>query len=277
MGKTTAFYRLFCFLRISSVSICIFIRGNKFFALSGIPLDMPSSATAVPASSDLLCARCGYVLSGLPTDSRCPECGTPIAESDPVLRGLPAWERHPGSVAAFLSTTAAVIFTAGHFFRLLATRVDRSYSRAFAMIHLLLASMLFAVAGQSHLQYVEIRVDVGRSWMFLAIWLAGFLVLIVTNQIAARLTHWEATYRGLRMPIAAVRRTMDYHAANYPLVALIAAITVVIFTRLDVSGRLPPREAMVYFYVLSGEVIVAAVYLFKQYWTAMRNVMYANA
>jgi hypothetical protein len=60
-------------------------------------------------------------------------------------------------------------------------------------------------------------------------------------------------------------------------VAAIVALTVWVFTTLSDSGRLSPRGTMDYFYVLSGEVIVAAIYLFMQYWTAMRNVMYANA
>ena len=32
-----------------------------------------------------------------------------------------------------------------------------------------------------------------------------------------------------------------------------------------------------YLYVLSAEVVIAAIYLFKTYWIAMRNMMYANA
>jgi hypothetical protein len=31
-----------------------------------------------------------------------------------------------------------------------------------------------------------------------------------------------------------------------------------------------------YLYTLSGEVILAAIYLFWTYWIAMRNIMYAN-
>jgi len=31
-----------------------------------------------------------------------------------------------------------------------------------------------------------------------------------------------------------------------------------------------------YLYVLSGEVIIGAVYLFQTYWIGMRNMMYAN-
>ena len=39
----------------------------------------------------------------------------------------------------------------------------------------------------------------------------------------------------------------------------------------------PTRTTTVYLYTLSGEVVLAAAYLFKTYWVAMRNMMYANA
>jgi hypothetical protein len=239
---------------------------------------MPSSALAVPAASELLCARCGYVLSGLPTDSRCPECGTLIADSDPALRGLPVWERRPASPVAFFRTTAAVIFAPTHFFRTLVTRTNRQRSQWFAGIHLLLASLLFGSAARGHLQYTGQYNGEARSWVLLPLIAAAtFVALAATNWLAAWLTHWEATYRGLRLPITAVRRAMDYHAAHYLPVAAIAAAAVWIFTALNDANRLHDRGMMVYFYVLSAEVIVAAVYLFVQYWTAMRNVMYANA
>jgi hypothetical protein len=236
---------------------------------------MLSSTTAVPATSDLLCARCGYVLSGLPADSRCPECGTLIAESDPSLRGLPEWERRP-SLRAFLRTTAAVIFTPTKFFRTLATHSGRRTSQWFAAIHWLIAALLFGFAAEEHLEYSEIRTGFWHSLVFPAVTAAAFLALAGINWMASWLTNWEGTYRGLRLPIAAVRRTMDYHAAHYPPVAAIAAVTLYVFTTLSDANRLNNHE-MVYFYVLSGEVIVAAVYLFQQYWIAMRNVMYANA
>jgi hypothetical protein len=33
---------------------------------------------------------------------------------------------------------------------------------------------------------------------------------------------------------------------------------------------------VIYLYVLCGEVVLGAFYLFKTYWIGMRNIMYAN-
>ena len=62
---------------------------------------MTRVAPVVPAETDLLCERCGYVLNGLPADGRCPECGTPLDESVNYRRHPPAWERARGWAKVF--------------------------------------------------------------------------------------------------------------------------------------------------------------------------------
>jgi len=69
---------------------------------------------------------------------------------------------------------------------------------------------------------------------------------------------------------------MYYHAAHYLPVGLVAAVTVVAFVELLSRGTLGVEWYTRYLYVLSAEVVIAAFYLFKTYWTAMRNMMYAN-
>lgn len=44
----------------------------------------PAPHPASQVGADRACIRCSYNLRGLPTDGRCPECGTPVADS---LRG----------------------------------------------------------------------------------------------------------------------------------------------------------------------------------------------
>jgi hypothetical protein len=105
---------------------------------------------------------------------------------------------------------------------------------------------------------------------------AVFVSLWVTTWVAGRLTHWEATYRGLRMPTRAVRRALYYHAAHYVPVGVVVLGTVLGYRELRLREMVSPVTGPMYLYVLCGEVIVAAAYLFKTYWTGMRNIMYAN-
>src|SRR2546423_5058311 len=105
-------------------------------------------APSVPEESALLCEGCGYVLNGLPGDSRCPECGRPIVESaGEHLRAPPVWEREGGSAAGrLLRTTVEVLFRPTRFYRNFTTRQPAGASRSFGRIHLGLASALIGLA-----------------------------------------------------------------------------------------------------------------------------------
>jgi len=242
-------------------------------------------ATAVPEESDWLCEGCGYVLNGLPEGGRCPECGKPTSESARTLRVPPLWERPQDASlpVRLLSTTADVLFTPARFYRSLATRGSRDASARFAQIHWAIASCLFGVAAWLHFDWASssssaLRIGDKVPWWGALVLAAGaFAFLVGTIRLAAWLTNWEATYRGYRLPLHVVQRGLDYHAAHYLPVALAAALTVLAFRLL--VARLPLRGiewGMNYLYVLCGEVILAAAYLFKTYWTAMRNMMYAS-
>jgi len=78
------------------------------------------------------------------------------------------------------------------------------------------------------------------------------------------------------LPLAVVRRGLYYHAAHYLPVAIIAVATVIGYQVLLSRRVVGIATASNYLYVLSGEVIVAALYLFHTYWIGMRNMMYAN-
>ncbi|HVX86178.1 MAG TPA: hypothetical protein VH253_15450 [Phycisphaerae bacterium] len=59
------------------------------------PLATPAPATA-PFDFDLFCNNCRYNLRGLTPDSRCPECGSPIAQvllQDPLHFASPNLRR----------------------------------------------------------------------------------------------------------------------------------------------------------------------------------------
>jgi len=244
---------------------------------------MTRVATVVPAENDLLCEGCGYTLNGLPEHSNCPECGKPIAESTGVgRREPPAWETLADArLRGFFMTSADVLFRPEHFYRTLATRRDTRPAHSFARVHWIIASLLLGLAAAAHATWF---LSVNASGLRLQRWTIPFALLAAatyallagTTALAARLTHWEATYRGLRMPLAVVQRGMYYHAAHYLPVGLVAAVTVVAFVELLSRGTLGVEWYTRYLYVLSAEVVIAAFYLFKTYWTAMRNMMYAN-
>jgi hypothetical protein len=241
-------------------------------------------AATIPAETDVLCEHCGYVLNGLPPGSNCPECGRPAADSDPGLRAPTAWEQTAAegdsSATAFLATTAAVLFRPTRFYRTLATRIDTPQAVTFGQIYWILSSLLLSLAAYAHAAWfifgdVRTRLDAFK-WLALAV--PTFLFVVLMNLLAARLTHWEASYRGLRLTLRVVRRGLYFHAVHYLPVALVAAVTVLAYGSCVWHGWLDPvRTTSYYLYTLCAEVVLAAVYLFKTYWTAMRNMMYANA
>jgi hypothetical protein len=240
---------------------------------------MTRAAVTIPAETDLLCEGCGYTLSGLPDDSNCPECGKPIAESAAAHRTRPAWERPQAAfLRRFFSTTFDVLFRPTHFYRTLATRGSVGDARTFAMVHMLITAVLVsqAIVGHSRwLGFTGAMARVQTTINGLSIPLTfGFLMLVTL--IAARLTAWEAAYRGLRMPRDAVLRGLYYHAAHYLPVAFVAMATVLGY-RWMVERELTTLQTLpTYLYVLSAEVIAGAFYLFWTYWIGMRNMMYAN-
>jgi len=244
---------------------------------------MSRIAPTVPAETDILCEDCGYTLNGLPESGRCPECGKPMAESLGTRRTGPPWEM-PGvrPLRAFVSTTLQVLFRPTNFYRTLRTRPNFSAARSFALLHWLLASAMFAAAAYIHSGWYFGSIfprdtpALLRLSMFILLGVVTYLLLFGVTVLAAKLTNWEATYRGYRMPMKVVLRGMYYHAAHYLPVALIALMTVVCYRVLVAIKPLMLIRAERYLYVIAGEVVVGAIYLFQTYWIGMRNMMYAN-
>ena len=242
---------------------------------------MTHVATIVPAEGDLLCEGCGYTLNGLPLTGNCPECGKPIEESVGSNRVMSVWEDVPGPWS-FWRTSKQIIFHPTRFYSTLATRRDAHPAFQFAKRHWVAASFLLGLAAGIHATWYSENYGTrlfhavpGLAVLFLLMVLS-YVALWGTTEIAARLTHWEASYRGLRLPLAVVRRGLYYHAAHYLPVGFIAAMTVFGYCWLVRARFLGVESAVYYLYVLCAEVIFAAAYLFKTYWIGMKNMMYAN-
>lgn len=220
------------------------------------------------------------MLDNLPADGNCPECGQPIAASTVADGRVPtAWEIER-TFAGFLRTSAAILLWPSYFFRHTTTRSPLMPALRFAQTYWGICAVLFVLAAWFHQRYyARMFID----WPFTSAWWLGPMVVVAffgmwgLIYVAARLTVWEGRYRGYRLPTVAVRRGLYYHAAHAFPVAVMAALTTGGHLWLVTHQRHPPASlAENYLWVLSGEVIVAAAYLFWTYWAAMRNMMYAN-
>ena len=109
--------------------------------------------------------------------------------------------------------------------------------------------------------------------LFLALPLLAYFATVVTIRLAARLTAWEAAYRGFRLPHTVVLRALYYHSADILPVALTVFVTCAGYNYL-LNHLLPNpvnyTSEPAYLYTLCGEVIFAAGYLFNTYWIGMR-------
>ncbi|HEX2971372.1 MAG TPA: hypothetical protein VHP11_03515, partial [Tepidisphaeraceae bacterium] len=208
----------------------------------------------------------------------------PITESLPELRTLPDWE-HPDSqhsaLRRFGRTTLNVIFYPSSFYRNLSTRVGRRASRRFARLHVLITSLLLGLAGFLQFQWLVSPGYLANSVIGTLAWTALFSLLTygslaTTTHLAARLTAWEARFRGYRLPYPVVLRGLDYHTPHYLPVALGALGTVAGYQTLLATGIWSEASAPTYLYVLCAEVVLSAGYLFWTYWLAMRNMLFAN-
>ena len=117
----------------------------------------------------------------------------------------------------------------------------------------------------------------GGPWVLWAVATpVTYLFLWVTTRLAARLSAWEAAYRGIRLPLPVVLRALYYHAAHFQPVAVVAFFTVAINFLLVRAKWVSEATAQRYLIVLCAEVLLGAAFLFKTYWTGMKGTMYAN-
>jgi len=244
---------------------------------------MPQHAT-VPAETDILCEHCGYGLNGLPTDGLCPECGEPIADSTVGDgRVLSPWESGEGSrLSRFIRTTQKVIFSPATFFRHLQTRPARDTSKSFATQQHWTNSFLLGLTAAIHADTMRLFDELPLSRAALAALMVPVFVLFVRlalgtiTQLASALTRLEGGYWGYRMPGPAVRRVMNFHTAQLLPVSLVALLTVACYSVARATDVLSGLYDIKYLVVVSIEVLLGAGYLFRTYWIAMKNIMYAN-
>lgn len=269
---------------------------------------VPSRAESVPLDTELLCAECGYSLTGLvsrpphaepseqgPGDgpngdvgvepTRCPECGAPASKSlSDDGRGPTPWECPglPGRVRLW-TTWWGVVRRPGIFFRGVLARASPSQSAGFAFVMHFLAAWGFGVAVAFHALFIDGgRYDVPAA-VFLSLLGAAVLtpplygLIYLIHRLVAWLSYLEARYYGYRLPHPAVLRGLHYHTALLPVVALASALYTGGYRVLLACEVLPRSETeLPYLYGLCGLVVASAGYLFWTYWLAMKGLRYAN-
>ena len=244
---------------------------------------MPRAAT-IPSDTDLLCERCGYILTSLDPGSHCPECGQLISLSNPLFRHAPVWEDRQGKnlVSAGLATSLSAFFTPRRFFRHLVIPGNLRASRRFGRFYQLIAALLLGTAAWIHAERfgllagrIEMPVGSAAAWVMLTA--ATWGSLLIGNHLFIRVTAFEARYRGLRLPREVVRHAMDYHAVHLLPPAVAGLAVVVTYMWVEERDAMRAAEWIVpYLYILGGAVVVSAGYLFVTYWIAMKSLMYGN-
>ena len=237
--------------------------------------------TPPPAADDVLCEVCGYTLNGLPTTGNCPECGTPVARSTTESpRRPPAWETGHGTPASRFNRTAS--FVARHpglFGQRVSITSDTTRSQKFALYTLLLTAYLNAKTVVVHFTLIG-ALSLTQPLMLLTTAViaavASFGFWRTTLQLVAWLTSLEGGFWGHRMPRPRVLRLLHYLSVHLvivsalPLLATTAAAIAFAFNK-DIG-----LFAVQYLYGLCAVMVIAAVYLFKMYWSTMKAVLYAN-
>ncbi len=239
---------------------------------------------SVPAETDILCEHCGYGLNGLPTDGRCPECGELIADSTVGDgRNLSPWESSDGStLSRFVRTTRGVIGSPTVFFRHLQTRPEHDASQSFASRQHWLSSIVLGLTAAIHANIMGVLDFMGRPGVLAPLLFAPVFIVLTRialggiTKLASVLTRVEGGYWGYRMPGGAVRRVMNFHTAQLLPVAVVAFLTVSIYSVLRSTNILNGLWDIKYLVIISIEVLLGAGYLFRTYWIAMKNIMYAN-
>ncbi len=239
-----------------------------------------AATTGYPDEHDL-CEQCGYPLRGLSADGACPECGKPIAESDPARRtGLP-WQNER-SVGMWLRTAAMIALRPKHGFQQL--RIDRvaSVGRAADRWHLVSYACLvgalwllcFALAGG----LTPLRDPLLKSTVATMMFAGPALAVIGLSYIEALGVAWFSRRRGWRVAFRLAERVVCYSAIGWLPAGIVCCLAYLWYgrhLRLPLPTWLFPGDFRDLF-VLTLIGSVSILWFETLVWLGVREVKFAN-
>ena len=158
----------------------------------------------------LLCERCGYVLEGLPTDSECPECGKPIAESMPHRRTGTPWQQKP-CWPSFLRTRAAVLYRPWRTLGVMSFENSNAHLLFDRIMLTMLLSVLLIAAAVAILPSEVPATESLAIGAFIALVLAVAVTLMTHIEIVG--LRFFGSRRGFRID-KTIASTICYHGAH---------------------------------------------------------------
>lgn len=165
----------------------------------------------------LLCESCGYPLPHAPhpADAACPECGRPVADSQPDRRPGVPWQHHP-SPRAWARTAVALARSPGHFFDTLSTRGGPAGDRLYLLINASLAGVIAAGLTASLHHHSALTASL--------IGMATAKGALLFSYIEAAGLWFFSRRHGWRMPFARAERIVAYASVGWlPAAAVLTA------------------------------------------------------
>lgn len=153
---------------------------------------------ANPAERQPLCEACGYDLTTMPMESRCPECGDAVLASlGPGARPGPPWvDPELGIVTAWFRTWRQAIFSPTAFGRTIRVTDPGTRHRLFFLLHLPIVFLVAACTPPAIHLGVKGHLPDGQEWA-VALFLgpaAGFICVAAATSVMLKSAAWAGWY-----------------------------------------------------------------------------------